>query len=126
MTIENINKIKLESNGDFIPLIINLKQAGVVKFITCASTAKSMYYDKEGNEVHDEDDFFNFEIGLVDSEKFIENLKKHQQGLTDFPTWLKQTAASGVSYWQVDLVANTCIYFSTDNEQMYIENIPSV
>lgn len=126
MTIENINQIKAESQGDFITLIGNLKAIGVVKFITCASTAKSMYYNVDGEEVHDENDFFNFEIGTTDIDGFVKNLKEHQQGLTDFPTWLKLTADCGVSYWQVDLEQNKCTYYSVKNEEMYVEQIPTV
>ncbi len=124
MDINQINQIKQESNGNFGQLVTDLKDSGVVRFMTCASTAKSMYFNHDEESVYDEVDFFNFEIGQLNKDQFVVDLKEHQQGLTDFPTWLEKTASSGISYWIVDLEQLTCTYYAADESSVYVEQIP--
>lgn len=124
MTIQQINQIKKQSQGNFIQLITDLKAVGVIKFKTSASTAKSIYYDNQQNIAYDEVEFFNFEIGTVNKQQFISDLKQHQQGVTDFPTWLEQTAGNGIGYWIVDLQELTCTYYDLDDNPIYVEQIP--
>lgn len=126
MNIKEINQIKMESNDNFPKLIQSYVDYGIVKFQTCSSTAKTMYFDNEGNSVYDEEDFFKFEIGELNSDKFKSNLVDHQQGKTDFPTWLELTADSGIAYWIVDLKANTCIYYDIDNNEVHTELIDRI
>lgn len=124
MNINTINEIKEVNNGNFPQLIKAYKEYGIVKFQTDASTAKTKYYDIEGNSVSDSVDFFNLEIGQLDVDKFKNDLLEHQRGLTDFPTWLELTANSGVAYWVVDLDAMTCIYYDLAENQLVTEMIP--
>lgn len=124
MDINQINQIKLSANGNFPELVKRYQEYGIVKFQTCASTAKTMYFDQNGNFVYDETDFFDFNIGEVNVEKFKADLILHQQGVTDFPTWLELTSSSGVAYWIVDLDEKTCIYYDLANNQLYTELIP--
>lgn len=126
MDINEINKIKLNANGNFPKLVKSYQEYGIVKFQTCASTAKTMYFDQTENFVYDETDFFSFKIGEVNIEKFKADLIAHQQGETDFPTWLELTASSGVAYWIVDLNTKTCVYYDLANNQLYTEMIPGL
>lgn len=121
MNITEINNLKANANGDFLELVKSLKAIGITKFQTCASTAKSMYFDQAGNTVYDQTDFFNFPIGKLDVETFKQALVQHQQGKTDFPTWLQVTAASGIGYWIVDLSDSTCIYYDLNDNPVYTE-----
>lgn len=126
MDINQINQIKNEHNGNFPVLVKNYIEYGIVKFQTCASTAKTMYFDKDENSVYDEQDFFNFKIGELNTDKFKVDLVDHQQGKTDFPTWLELTAGSGIAYWIVDLNEKTCIYYDLNNNPIHIEMIPGL
>lgn len=124
MNINEINEIKMSGNGDFPKLVKSYRDYGITKFQTCASTAKTMYFDNVENCVYDEQDFFNYEIGALNIEQFKQDLLAHQQGKTDFPTWLELTAASGIGYWIVDLNAMTCVYYDLDNNPVHTEKIP--
>lgn len=126
MDINQINQIKKNTNGDFVKLVAELKEYGVVRFMTCASTAKSMYYNSNEETAYDREDFFNYEIGELNKAQFINDLIEHQQGLTNFPAWLEKTATSGISYWIVDLYECTCTYYSGDETLVYVETIPGI
>lgn len=123
MDINQINQIKLETQGNFKELIERYLQYGIVKFQTCASTAKTMYFNQAGDNVYDHEDFFNYQIGQLNVDKFQSDLLQHQQGITDFATWLGLTADSGIAYWIVDLSAKTCVYYDCDNNPIHTELI---
>ncbi len=126
MNINEINQIKTDTQGNFIKLVNAYIEYGIVKFQTCASTAKTMYFDSQGNNVYDEQDFFNFTIGILDADKFKADLLDHQQGKTDFKAWLELTANSGIAYWIVDLKAGTCIYYDLKDNPVHTELIPGL
>lgn len=126
MNINEINEIKANGDGNFPKLMESYREYGIAKFQTCASTAKTMYFDKEENNAYDEEDFFNFPIGELNIDKFKSDLLDHQQDKTDFPTWLELTAASGIAYWIVDLSEKTCIYYDIDNNPVLTELIPGL
>jgi uncharacterized protein YbcV (DUF1398 family) len=44
-------------------------------------------------------------------EKFKEYLKMHQQGQTDYHTFCKHAAETGVEKWTVDMTEMTCCYY---------------
>jgi uncharacterized protein YbcV (DUF1398 family) len=62
----------------------------------------------------------------IEAEIFINNLKIHQQGQTDFFTFCQHCAESGIEKWNVDLVEMTCIYFDRNGNQVLIEKVPSI
>lgn len=126
MNINQINQYKMSANGNFSVLVQSYLEYGIVRFQTCASTAKTIYFDGDGNSVYDEADIFNFKIGELNIDKFRSHLLDHQQGLTDFPTWLKLTAENGIAYWIVDLVVKQCVYYDIDDNQVHIEIIPGI
>ncbi len=125
MTITEINQIKTVSGGEFGKLIAGLEKIGITRFITCASTAKTMYFNQENQSVHDVEDYFNWPVGKLNRDQFIKDLKDHQVGKTDFPTWIELTAASGIASWEVNLLEGTCVYRDAANNDVYTEEFPS-
>lgn len=123
MNINEVNEIKMEVSNNFPKLIAAYKEYGITKFQTCASTAKTMYFNNEDETVYDEIDYFNLPIGELNIEKFKVDLIDHQKGITDFPQWLELTAGSGIAYWIVDLNLMTCIYYDQDDNQVHTELI---
>lgn len=123
INIDEINQLKQQANGNFEKLVKAYQAYGLSKFQTCASTAKTMYFDQEDNVVYDREDFFNFPIGKLNIGDFKQGLIDHQQGKTDFPTWLELTAGAGIGYWIVDLCDKTCVYYDLDNNPVYTEMI---
>jgi uncharacterized protein YbcV (DUF1398 family) len=54
----------------------------------------------------------------------MQRLKEHQQGRTDFSTFCRDAAESGVARWVVDLNAMKCTYYSLSGDIVFAEQIP--
>ncbi|RYF98945.1 MAG: DUF1398 domain-containing protein, partial [Chitinophagaceae bacterium] len=61
---------------------------------------------------------------ITNKEKFVNQLKAHQQGQTDYYTFCKDCAENGIEKWVVDLVKMTCIYYDKAEQEILIEQIP--
>jgi Phage envelope protein len=61
---------------------------------------------------------------LVDAEKFKKGLKEHQQGKTDYPTFIAICATSGIEKWTVDLDKLICVYYDKARNEILAEGIP--
>lgn len=98
----------------------------MIRFVADAKTASVTYYGTEETIV-EEVGPFNFEIGkIVDVDAFIVNLKSHQRGEIDFPTWLECTTKSGIASWEVSLIEKTCTYFDLEQNACYVEVIQNL
>lgn len=61
----------------------------------------------------------------VNKEKFIERLRIHQSGGTDFLTFCQDCASSGIDHWNVKTHEHTCTYYSHTKEEVLVEHFPS-
>src|SRR5574343_138701 len=59
-------------------------------------------------------------------EQFKSDLKSHQQGNTDYMTFLHDCAKSGVEKWVVVMDKMTCSYYDKAGNEMVVEVIPLV
>lgn len=117
---------KVKSGADFPAYIQDLKKLGVVYYETFVADGHTDYYGA--------DDFKETAAAKYDplhvsetsnKEKFKTDLKAHQAGKTDYPTFCKDAAKAGVEKWAVSMEAMTCTYFDTDGKEMLVEKIPS-
>lgn len=61
----------------------------------------------------------------VKSGEFIQKLKSHQKGETDYYTFCKNCADSGIEKWIVNLDKMTCTYYDKSNNEILVEKIPN-
>ena len=61
-----------------------------------------------------------------DGENFKGRLKEHQQGKTDYFTFCKDCAETGIEKWIVNLHHMTCIYYDKIGTEILVEQIPQV
>lgn len=61
-----------------------------------------------------------------DREKFKEYLKIHQQGQTDYPTFCRHSAETGVEKWTLDFEKMICTYLDKKGNEMLTEQIPTI
>ena len=127
-TIQQINEAnaKVKTGADFPRLAQELFEMGVLT---------NDVYVKDGHaEFFGGDDFVvktpaNHEILTVneesDGEKFKHYLKIHQQGETDYPTFLQHSAETGIEKWTLDFTAKTCTYFDKKGDEILVEKIPA-
>ena len=61
---------------------------------------------------------------VSDPGQFKVDLRAHQQGKTDYLTFCKDAAKSGVYKWEVVMKTLTCTYFDRTGEALLAEKIP--
>ncbi len=116
---------KVKSGSDFPKYIQDLKELGVQSFQTWVNDRHTEYKGKNNFSIQSEGSLSNLDIQKeTTAEVFIQNLKIHQQGETDFFTFCKHCAESGIEKWNVDLLEMTCIYFDHNGNQVLVERIP--
>ena len=58
------------------------------------------------------------------SEAFKAELKAHQQGKTDFLTFIKMCATFGIEKWAICMDKMTCTYYDIAENEILVEEIP--
>ena len=128
-TIQQIHEAhsKVKSGADFPKYIQEIIALGVTSFETFVFDNHTDYYGK--------DNYFTSSQGFSgtlpianrsDVEQFKLDLKSHQQGHTDYMTFLKDCTKSGVEKWIVVMDKMTCSYYDINGNEMLVEKIPTV
>lgn len=126
-TIQQIHEAhsKVKSGADFPKYIQEIIALGVTSFETFVFDNHTDYYGK--------DNYFTSSQGFSgtlpianrsDVEQFKLDLKSHQQGHTDYMTFLKDCAKSGIEKWIVVMDKMTCSYYDINGNEMLVEKIP--
>lgn len=116
---------KVKSGADFPAYVQALIQLGVSGYETYVSDGHSIYFGKDGFTLISPAKYSPLEIsGTGNHESFKSDLKDHQQGKTDYPTFCRLSAEAGVHRWVVDLSKMTCTYFDKSGNVLLTEIIP--
>lgn len=116
---------KVKSGADFPNYIKEIKELGVTHYETYASDSRTDFYGANNFKVTMPAKFSPIEISEnCNVEQFKSDLKKHQQGKTDYLTFRNDAANSGIEKWNVNLLKMTCTYYNTNANEVLIENIP--
>jgi uncharacterized protein YbcV (DUF1398 family) len=127
-TIQQIHEAhsKVKSGADFPKYIQDIVALGVVSFETFVFDNHTNYYGKGDFKTSSEG--FLEPIPIADKsniEQFKADLKAHQQGKTDYMTFLNDCAKSGVEKWIVVMDKMTCSYNDKAGNEMVVETIPT-
>lgn len=126
-TIEQIKEAhsKVKSGADFPAYIKDLKQLGVVFYETFVFDGHTDFYRNEHEYISSGSKYENLVIAENSNvEQFELDLKLHQQGKTDYPTFCGDCAKSGIEKWAVNIEKLTCAYYNKEGKEILIENIP--
>jgi uncharacterized protein YbcV (DUF1398 family) len=116
---------KVKSGTDFPNYIQELKKLGVRKYETFVTDGHTDYIGLEGNKITSGSKYSKLTVqNQSKATQFITNLKSHQKGETDYPTFCNDCANAGIEKWIADLDKMTCTYFSSTGEEILIEQIP--
>jgi len=116
---------KVKSGADFPAYISEIKSLGVKSFETFVVDSHTEYSGQNGFKTSSEPQYENLEISeTVHSERFKLDLESHQKGQTDYFTFCRDCAKSGIVKWVCDLAKMTCTYFDTFGNRVLIETIP--
>jgi uncharacterized protein YbcV (DUF1398 family) len=117
---------KVKSGADFPRYIQEIKALGVHSYDTYVTDGHTDYYDSGKSKVSTSEKYTPVLIAdEVHLEQFQQDLKAHQQGKTDYITFINDCAKSGVEKWSVDMNHMTCTYFDKKGTTLLEEKIPN-
>lgn len=127
-TVQQIKEAhsKVKSGADFPKYIQEIKGFGIKRFETWVKDSHTEYFGADNFTAKSEPIYEDLSISNeVNPEKFANDLKIHQQGKTDYFTFCKDCAESGIEKWIVDLDKMTCIYYDKSGNDILAEEIPN-
>jgi uncharacterized protein YbcV (DUF1398 family) len=127
-TVEQIKQAhsKVKSGADFPSYIKDLKQLGVTFYETYVADGHTDYFGDDNYKVSSPAKYNVLAIAEVcNAEPFKTDLSAHQQGKTDYPTFCKDSARSGIEKWAVSMGSMTCTYFDKTGNKILVEQIPN-
>ena len=126
-TVEQINQAheKVKSGADFPKYIQEIKQMGVTSFETWVTDSHTEYFGENNYQTKSLPQYENLTIAdSSNREKFCRYLKIHQQGETDYFTFCRHCAETGIEKWFVCLDEMTCTYYDKAKNKILVEQIP--
>ena len=127
-TVEQIELAhsKIKSGAEFPKYIQEIKEIGVTAFETWVKDSHTKYSGKDDFTTKSKPKYEELAIAdNSDKEKFIQYLKIHQKGETDYFTFCKHCAETGIEKWIVNLDKMTCIYYDKSENEILVEIVPT-
>lgn len=116
---------KVKSGADFPSYIREIKALGVTHYEAYVTDGHIDYHGANGHTARVAAKYESLQIADTPKEdEFKAELVAHQQGKTDFLTFIKVCAALGVEKWQIRMDAMTCSYFDKIGNEVLVERIP--
>ena len=128
-TIEQIESAhaKIKSGAEFPKYIQEIKKIGVTAFETWVADSHTEYFGKDNFKIFSKAKYEILNIAdFSEKDKFERYLKIHQKGETDYFTFCKHCAETGIEKWIVNLDNMTCTYYDKAGDKILIENMPTV
>lgn len=116
---------KVKSGADFPAYIQELTSLGVIQYETYVTDGHTDYHGENGYTTSAPGKFEALTIAAEsNTAQFIIDLKAHQQGQSDYLTFIQSCAENGVEKWIVSMEHMTCTYFDKSGKEMLTEQIP--
>lgn len=128
-TVEQIELAhsKVKSGAEFPTYIQEIKELGVTGLETWVVDSHTTYFGKNDFQIKSKPKYDALTIAnSSDKDTFGHFLKIHQKGETDYFTFCKHCAETGIEKWIVDLDAMTCTYYDQAKNEILVEVVPSV
>ena len=126
-TLEQIKQrhSKVKSGADFPKYIRDLRVLGVNNYITYVADGHVEYFGDANFHLKSDPKYSIINVSEKnENDKFKDYLKTHQQGKSDYLTFCKQAAETGIEKWVVLLNEMTCTYYDKKGNQVLVENVP--
>ncbi|MES2486802.1 MAG: DUF1398 family protein [Bacteroidota bacterium] len=115
---------KVKSGADFPQYVQDVKALGMISYTQFVSDGHTVYNGNE-QELVAPAKYEVLEVASTgNAPKLAADLKAHQAGQTDYPTFCRDAAAAGVEQWTVDVLRLTCTYYDKAGNSMLSEAIP--
>jgi uncharacterized protein YbcV (DUF1398 family) len=128
-TVEQIElaHAKVKSGADFPKYIQEIKEIGVIAFETWVTDSHTVYFGKDSFQTESKPKYKGLNVSDVCSkDKFEGYLRIHQKGETDYFTFCKHCAETGIEKWIVNLSKMTCMYYDKAGNEILVEAIPTL
>jgi len=126
-TVEQIKAAhsKVKSGADFPAYIQDIKRLGVTYYETFVTDGHTDYSGPNDYKTTAPARYEPLTIAPeCDIQQFKVGLKEHQQGKTDYPTFIGMSAKLGVEKWAVCMEKMTCTYYDLAGNEILVEQIP--
>lgn len=126
-TVEQIKTAhgKVKSGADFPSYIQEIKSLGVTHYEAYVSDGHIDYHGANDYTVKVPAKYELLTIAdTAKIEQFKAALAAHQQGKTDFLTFIKMCATFGVEKWAICMSKMTCTYYDKAGNEILVEEIP--
>ena len=126
-TVEQIKAAhsKVKSGADFPAYIKEIKQLGVAHYETFVSDGHTNFFGSDNYKATMPPKYTELTIAeTANIAQFQVDLKEHQQGKTDYLTFIEMCSKTGVEKWTVSLSKMTCTYYDRSGHEMLVEEIP--
>jgi Phage envelope protein len=126
-TVEQIQTahLKVKSGADFPSYIKEIKALGVVAYDAYVSDGHIDYRGANGYLVQEPAKYEPLVISeSVDYKIFKTELKAHQQGKTDYSTFIRMCSDTGIEKWKISMDEMTCSYYDRTGNEILVEDIP--
>lgn len=126
-TVEQIKTAhsKVKSGADFPAYIQDLKKLGVTHYETFVADGHTDYYGANDYKTTSPAKYDLLNVAeKSQTEQFKTDLKAHQNGKTNYPTFCNDCAKSGIEKWVVYMDKMTCTYFDKAGNEILVEVIP--
>ena len=118
---------KVKTGADYPSYVQEIIKLGVVSYETFVNDNHTDYIGVDGMKAASKPTGEVLTIAnQSDKGTFLIDIKEHQHGKTDYSTFRKDCAKSGVEKWVADLSMMTCTYFDISGNELLVEQIPIV
>lgn len=115
---------KVKSGADFPAYIQEIKIMGVTHYETYVTDGHIDYHGTDGHTVKIPGKYEPIVISNdVEKERFRTELKAHQNGRTDFLTFIFMCASTGINKWEISMEEMTCTYYDKSGNLVWVEEI---
>lgn len=117
---------KVRSGADFPAYIAEIKALGVRNYEAYVADGHIDYHGDDGYSLKVVPrEYVSLPVAeTLNEEKFKAELLAHQQGKTDYPTFIQMCAETGIEKWIINLDKMTCTYYDKKRREVLVEKIP--
>jgi uncharacterized protein YbcV (DUF1398 family) len=126
-TVEQIQAAhsKVKSGADFPAYIKEIKTLGVTHYEAYVADGHIDYHGADDYTAKVPAKYASLAIAdSTDGEQFRAQLAAHQQGKTNFLTFIKMCATFGIEKWAICMDQMTCTYYDKAGYEILVEPIP--
>lgn len=126
-TVEEVKNAhgKVKSGADFPAYIRDLKAMGVTYYEAYVVDGHIDYYGENDYMITVPAKYPPIDVAATPNmEVFKTELLAHQQGKTDYDTFIKMCGETGIAKWEINIGQLTCTYFDKNNIEVLTEYIP--